>query len=792
MLRALASSVALTLGLIAAAAAADGELSYASDIKPLIETHCAQCHGGDATRGDLDLARIADDMDARRDPHLWRAVLIKLGAGEMPPAKKPQPSADERALIARYVVQMRAREPKDPGRPTIHRLNRAEYENTVRDLCGLDLDPTKDFPADDVGQGFDNIADVLSLPPLLVEKYLSAADAILAKAIVDERLDLHVEAERMSAVKGGKPFETAADAGARTFDDAGETWHTLRVSADGKHTLKVRAWAVNGGLEPASLMLKVDDRPVKTFPVKASEKAATTLTATVDLQPGERRISVAFINPLSADEAAGIAPPEKPGKKPPAKKPGTAKPPPPAPAVPAKPIVRTLSVDWVEVIGPSVAAAPESHKRIMIAKPSETVNRREAARQIVERFASRAWRRPAEAADVERLLTLVDKAEAAGESFENGVRLALKAVLVSPRFLFRIEREQPGENGVHKLDDWDLASRLSYFLWSSMPDDELFELARAGTLSQPDILAKQVRRMLTSPKSRALVDNFASQWLGLRKIDGLTPDAKLFPEFDKALRKAMVDEATAFVDHVMREDRSVLEFLDCDYVFVNDRLAKHYGMAAVSGAKMKKVPATDRARGGVLGMAAVLTSTSNPNRTSLVKRGKFILESLLGDPSDPPPPDVEDLPEQAAPGNEALSLRQILERHRDQPDCKGCHERLDPLGFGLEGFDAVGRVRTKDGAAAIDTAGALPSGKAFNGPAELKAILLATRSHDFVRCLAEKMLIYALGRGLEPSDDAAVAILVERMQGGGNTFSTLVLGIVSSHPFQYRRMKDHP
>nr|MBA3847280.1 DUF1592 domain-containing protein [Planctomycetota bacterium] len=367
-----------------------------------------------------------------------------------------------------------------------------------------------------------------------------------------------------------------------------------------------------------------------------------------------------------------------------------------------------------------------------------------------------------------------------------------KAVLVSPRFLFRIEREQPGQHGVHRLDDWDLASRLSYFLWSSMPDDELFDCARAGTLAQPDILAQQVRRMLASPKSRALVDNFASQWLGLRRVAELAPDAALFPEFDKALVKAMVDEATAFVDHVMREDRSVLEFLDCDYVFVNDRLARHYGMAAVGGAKMKKVPATDRARGGVLGMAAVLASTSNPNRTSLVKRGKFILESLLGDPTDPPPPDVEDLPEQSALGNESLSLRQILERHREQPDCKGCHERLDPLGFGLEGFDPIGRVRLKDGAAAIDTAGALPNGRTFNGPAELKAILLATRSQDFVRCLAEKMLIYALGRGLEPTDDAAIATLVERMRKNGDTFSTLVQGIVASHPFQYRRMKDSP
>ncbi|HYE04620.1 MAG TPA: DUF1592 domain-containing protein [Planctomycetota bacterium] len=785
----------IVLSIIAAANAADGVLAYASDIKPLIDTHCAQCHGGETTRGGLDLARIADDVDAARDPHLWRAVLIKLGSGEMPPAKKPQPSADERALIARYVTQMRARTRPDPGRPTIHRLNRAEYENTVRDLCGIDLDPTKDFPADDVGQGFDNIADVLSLPPLLVEKYLAAADAVLAKAITDERLSLHVEAERMAAVKGGQPFEAAADAAARTFDDAGETWHTLRVSADGKHTLKVRAWAVNGGAEPASLMLKVDEQPVKTFPVKASEKSATTLTATVDLAPGERRIAVAFINPLSADEAAGIAPTEKGAnaKKPPAKKKPADKPAPaPVAAKPAKPIVRTLSVDWVEVLGPSVGVAPESHKRIMIAKPSETVTRREAARQVVERFASRAWRRPAEAADVERLLTLVDKAEAAGESFENGVRLALKAVLVSPRFLFRIERDQPGTGGVHKLDDWDLASRLSYFLWSSMPDDELFACASAGTLSQPEVLAQQVRRMLASPKSRALVDNFASQWLGLRRVAELAPDAKLFPEYDKALVKAMVDEATAFVDHVMREDRSVLEFLDCDYVFVNDRLARHYGMAAVAGAKMKKMPASDRARGGVLGMAAVLASTSNPNRTSLVKRGKFILESLLGDPTDPPPPDVEDLPEQSAPGNEGLSLRQILEKHREQPDCKGCHERLDPLGFGLEGFDPIGRVRHKDGAAAIDTAGALPSGKAFNGPAELKAILLATRSGDFVRCLAEKMLIYALGRGLEPTDDAAIAALVERMQANGNTFSTLVQGIVASHPFQYRRMKDSP
>jgi hypothetical protein len=386
----------------------------------------------------------------------------------------------------------------------------------------------------------------------------------------------------------------------------------------------------------------------------------------------------------------------------------------------------------------------------------------------------------------------VDLAEQNGETFERGIQLAVEAVLVSPQFLFRVETDprrrsqrEPQPPPIHPVNDFELASRLSYFLWSSMPDDELTRLAIDGKLRQGDNLEQQVKRMLRDPKAKALVENFAEQWLQIRNLKTVSPDPKQFPEFDESLRSAMFEETTRYFAHVMREDRSVLEFLDSNYTFVNERLAKHYGIAGVQGAEFRRVELNDDRRGGILTQASILTVTSNPTRTSPVKRGKWILEQILGTPPPPPPPDVPELKE----GKDVVlsgTLRQRMEQHRANPACAVCHSRLDPLGFGFENYDAVGAWRDKEGTFPIDPSGTLPSGQTFQGPKALKAIL-KTRQDDFRRCLAEKMATYAVGRGMEYFDKCAIDRIVEGMAKNDDRFSSLVLEIVKSDPFQKRK-----
>jgi hypothetical protein len=411
----------------------------------------------------------------------------------------------------------------------------------------------------------------------------------------------------------------------------------------------------------------------------------------------------------------------------------------------------------------------------------------ESAQRILERFASRAYRRPVRGEELNRLLRFVEMAEKDHESFETGIGLAMQAVLVSPHFLFRVEMDRRPNDpaAIHSINDYELASRLSYFLWSSMPDDELFELARNKTLHEPEMLEKQVRRMLKDPRSLALVENFAGQWLQLRNLKEFKPDPDLFPSFDDKLRSAMLKETELFFENIIREDRGILDFIDADYTFVNERLAKHYGLSDVNGEEFRRVSLTSTPRGGILTQAAVLSVTSNPTRTSPVKRGKWILENILGTPPPPPPPGVEELKndKQAVLSG---SLRQRMEQHRANPNCATCHQRMDPLGFGFENFDAIGAWRTQEGKFAIDPAGALPNGQSFAGPTELRAIL-KTRQEAFARCLAEKMLTYALGRGVERYDRCTLDNIVKSAGKDHYKFSRLVIDIVKSDPFQKRR-----
>jgi uncharacterized protein DUF1592/uncharacterized protein DUF1588/uncharacterized protein DUF1587/uncharacterized protein DUF1585/uncharacterized protein DUF1595 len=588
-------------------------------IAPFLDRYCLGCHDAKRKRGGVVLEGQGDEASVLESRKVFQKVARRIRAREMPPSGKPQPTPEEieKALaFIRTALDRPAPEgQRDPGRVTIRRLNRAEYTRTVRDLLGIDFPAEEQFPSDDVGYGFDNIGDVLSLPPMLLEKYLAAAERIAGEAL----------APKGEGRKRLLPFEIVGEGG------------------------------------------------------------------------------------------------------------------------------RKLPI----------------------------------AREALSRFAGRAYRRPATAAEVDRILAL----HAAGDSdggFEAGIRLAVTAILTSPHFLFRVEIDpQPESLTPRALGDFELASRLSYFLWGSMPDDELFDLAGRGELAKGPVISAQARRMLADPKSSALVDDFAGQWLQLRNLRTATPDRKLFPSFDEDLRAAMRKETELFFQTVMREDRSVLEFLDSDWTFLNERLARHYGIAGVAGKEFRRVALADSPRGGVLTQASVLTVTSNPTRTSPVKRGKWVLEQLLGAPPPPPPPGVPELPE----GKKAAltgTLRQRMEKHREDPACATCHKGMDPLGFGLENFDAIGAFRDKEGDKPLDVSGVLPDGRTFAGPRELKAVLQGDAA-AFRRCLVEKMLTFALGRGLEDGDRAAVERISSSLAWDGNRFSSLVIEIVNSDPFRLRR-----
>lgn len=601
----------------------------AQAVAPLLQEYCVACHGGAKPRGKLPLDRLAEQPDWEHNIVAWDKVLTMLRGGDMPPPgrKRPTPQQLQQAIAALDTELERtyARLPRDPGQVTIRRLNRVEYRNTIRDLMGVDYPATEELPSDDVGYGFDNIADVLSLAPVHLEKYLAAAEKIVSEIFLDVK-----RRERFLAWRG------------------------------------------------------------------------------------------------------------------------------------------------------------------------DARNPREAARRILTEFARRAYRRPVSPQEVERLLQLVEKARQDGDGPEEALQVAFKAVLVSPHFLFRIERDPaagekrplplPAERyvpGVYPITEHELATRLAYFLWSSMPDDELFQLADKGQLRNN--LDAQVRRMLQSPKSRALVENFAGQWLQLRNLASLMIDPKLFPRYDAFMRESMQRETEMYFDYILRQDRSILEFLDSDYTFLNERLARHYGIEGVQGLELRLVKLPDRRRGGILTHASILTVTSNPTRTSPVKRGKFMLENILGTPPPPPPPDVPEL-DNDEKASVSGSLRQRMEKHRENPGCAVCHVKMDALGFGLENFDAIGAWRTKDGPFDIDPSGTLPDGTTFRNPAELRQALLK-QADQFRRCLAEKLLIYALGRGLEPADNVFVREIVARTRQNGDRFSALILAIVHSDPFQLRRRR---
>lgn len=734
----------LALGALSPARAA----SYEADVRPILERYCFDCHSGDRAEAGITLDTYRESRAKTHDRKAWVKVLRQVQGGAMPPIDAEQPSRAEAAALERWITDYAlvpdCSRGERPGRVTVRRLNRAEYNNSVRDLFGIDICPADDFPSDDVGYGFDTIGDVLSLPPVLLDRVIDAAD-VVARAVI---ASTDADAAPTRRIEGGR------------LNSTGQFTRDFEIEREGNYVLRVMAWGDQAGPDPCRMVIGLDGKPRRTVDVPNSRSSPIEYDVKLRLEPGKHQLAVAFLNDFY-DKA----------QKDPKKR------------------DRNLAVDAITLAGPLgllPTDLPASHTRFF-SKPidprADVTEQAEQMKALLEPVAARAFRRPAKAEEVDGLTAVFFSARRSGETVERSAQLALSALLVSPSFLFRIEGDPP-PGRIRNLNDFELAARLSYFLWSSIPDDALFRAAARGEVHTPDQLATQAERMLRDPKVEALVKNFAGQWLQLRGLDEVKPDPKRFPGFDAELREAFRHETEQFFAHVVREDRSVLEFLDADYTFVNERLARHYGIASVSGDAFRKVSLAGGQRGGLLGQASILTVTSNPTRTSPVKRGKWILENLFAAPPPDPPPNVPELAD--AKGEKLVgTLRQRMEQHRADPACASCHKLMDPLGFGLENYDAIGAWRDRDGDAAVDAGGELPDGRRFSGPAELR-VILAVRKDEFRRCLIEKLLTYGLGRGLEYYDACAVERIAAASAAQGDRFSVIIAEIVKSPAFRQR------
>ncbi|PYR91664.1 MAG: hypothetical protein DMF84_16160 [Acidobacteria bacterium] len=793
------------------------ESGFETIVKPFLAKNCVTCHGKEKHKRELNfesftsVATLVDDRDR------WDEVVLKLRHREMPPDDEPQPPEHQRQAVAGWLARELARidrlTPPDPGHVTARRLNRAEYNNTIRDLLGVDERPADDFPQDDSGYGFDNIGDVLSLSPALMEKYMSAADRIARLAIFGSPvLPPTLTKLRSDGRRTGdaRTFPAEYD---RTGLSVSNAFHAVhRVPVEGEYVVRVVLGGVRpAGSEPITVTLWMDDREMASL-VHDPERAARfdedrqdfggqSAEFRVRLPSGEHRLAVAIPRIYEGLPARYGGPSPSRRQEPPRKQ-FT----PPADASPEriaqlrkrfdeteaelqKIPLNGVRVSSVEIGGPYAQAtgrSRQSTEKIYTCGHRNGEHQRWCVSRIMTDLARRAFRRPIAASEIEKYVALVHQAQQDEQSFDEGLAVGIQALLVSPDFLYRIERNRQAAQSlyVQKITQHELATRLSYFLWASMPDETLRRAADAGTLREPRVLTAQVRRMLRDPKARALAEQFGGQWLQFRALESITRNRERFPDFEDYLRLSMRKETELFIAHVIREDRSILDFIDAKYSFVNERLARHYGIAGVSGPEFRRVDLTGTPRGGVLTQASVLTVSSYATRTSPVLRGKWILENLLNAPPPVPPPDVPNLDE-AAVGTSA-SLREQLEAHRKDPTCASCHRKMDPLGFGLENFDAVGAWRTTDGKFPIDATGYLPDGDEFDGPEGLRGVL-RHQPNAFARCLTSKLLTYALGRGLERYDSRTVKQIASRLPARNYRFSALVLEIVNSLPFQSRR-----
>jgi hypothetical protein len=781
------------------ASAADEPPDFSKVGLPFLQKHCVGCHRGPKPKAELSLDQFKNATSIIRKRKVWDNVLKMVQAGDMPPKSKPRPSAqsiDQFVAHVKETFDYHDRHAKpDPGRVTMRRLNRTEYKNTVRDLLGADFNPTESFPADDVGHGFDNIGDVLSVSPLLMERYLDAAETIARRVIVVIPPKPSV---RYLSGRYLQPNNAQTSQGRfRKMDpNAEDVTHSgpfsasggyLKFSANADLIYRATLYAETKSKSPVRVALFINGKGIEPSPAVEIAKLLGTD------KPRWKSIKILKQYEITARDAKKLQTIEIPIKRIGVSNAGIALVKPPAGEAPATLYIQHL---WSE--GP-LETRPASQQRILACSPNKS--KAEQTQEVLSRLLKRAYRRPTTAKELTRLTAFVDAVQADGKKFEAAIQQAIQIVLCSPKFLFRVELDdRPQSPDPRPLDEFQLASRLSYFLWSTMPDDELFSLAEKKQLTAN--LDAQVRRMLADSKSSELVKNFALQWLQVQRLERLSPDASLFPSFTNPLRQAMLKETELFFDSVMREDRSILDLIDADYTFLNEPLAKHYGIAdtngnwigqkpekpkgqPIRGTTFQRVSLQGRSRGGVLTQASVLTVTSNPTRTSPVKRGRWVLEQILGEPPPPPPPNVPELPndEKTVTG---ATLRQRLESHRSKPSCANCHAKMDPIGFALENYNAIGAFRSKDGSFDIDASGVFADGTKFSGPEDLKTII-ASKRESFARCLVEKMSTYALGRGIENYDRPTTERIVKKLAASGYKFSVLVSEIVKSDPFRKRR-----
>jgi len=764
-------ALAITLSVRLAAADIERERVYQSQVRPFLKQYCAGCHNARVKTAGVAVDGYLTGETIGAQNGAWEKILRKIRTGEMPPSglpRAPQGAVNDVVQFVGEELDRAAAAKPDPGRVTAHRLNRAEYNNAVRDLLAVDWRPADDFPADDSGYGFDNIADVLSLPPVLMEKYLAVAGKVSRQALGRVRFDAVLE--RHTAPRNrpqGQRISEAAPVGSR---GGIEVEH--RFPADATYLLRGRVRFAPDPKVPEFLDFRLDGKLLKRVEVKFTpsdeDEELRRFELKVPVTAGRHQLLLSFLRDDSKNESPTLEI-----------------------AAGGKPRRNPLGVDWLEIGGPFDVTGPgntASRRAVLTCKPAGAEDEEACASSILTRLARRAWRRPVTAAESARLLRFYRMGKTDSGEFEGGIELGLKSILVSPHFLFRVEREPAVRAAdVYRITDLELASRLSFFLWSSIPDETLLGLAERKALQQPGVLEREVRRMLGDPRAAALTANFAGQWLHLRNLASMKPDPVLFPEFDSDLREAMQRETEMFFDAVVREDRSVLDFLDAPFTYLNQRLAAYYGVAGVEGRRLRRVELPAGTRGGVLTMASVLTVTSYPTRTSPVIRGKWVLENLLGAPPPPPPPDVPPLKEAGI--GKTVSMRQQMEQHRADPSCSACHAKMDPIGFALENYDAVGRWRTKEGGFEIDASGRMPSGESFQNASELKRYLRANPD-EFVLCLTEKLLTYALGRGVERNDKPLVRAMSRDAARDNYKFSSIVLGIVRSAPFQMRRATE--
>ena len=772
--------------------------SHDPSYQELLGRYCATCHNEQLRTAGLVLSTL-DVGKAGQEPEVWEKVVKKLRTGAMPPEGMPRPDETTYDAFAGYLeaqLDRAAAAHPNPGRPVLQRLNRVEYTNAVRDLLAVDIDGETLLPADDSRHGFDNIGDVLTVSPALLERYLSAARKISRLAIGESEVAPAVETytvpkyyQQEDRMNEDLPFGSRGGIAVRhPFPLAGEYVVKVRLQRNSRDFIR-------GLFEPHQLDVRLNGARLQLFTIGGENygrsapifsnnamgdreqdiyerNADNILEVRFHAEAGPQLVGVNFLKETSMPEGRLRTRMSKydihnfKGGEP--------------------------GVAGVSIAGPYDAQGmgeTPSRRTIFVCRPATVQDEEPCAREILSRLARRAYRRPVTDKDIRTLLDFFQSRRS--QSFEAGIGAGLERILVGPEFLYRVEKDPANvaPDTAYPISDLELASRLSFFIWSSLPDDQLLDLAERGRLTDPEVLEKEVRRLLNDPRSSSLVSNFAAQWLQLRSLRAINPDQDVFPYFDENLREAFRQETELFFASLLREDRSILELLSADYTFLNERLARHYGIPDVYGSHFRRVELAREERRGLLGKGSILAVTSYANRTSPVLRGKWVLENLLGTPPPPPPPNIPSLVETSEDGK-ALSMRQAMEEHRANPVCASCHNVMDPLGFAMENFDGIGSWRTRDAGDSIDSSGVLPDGTSFHGPAELQQVLLEGKREEFVATATERLLTYALGRGVEAYDAPAVRSIIREAAASDYRWSSLLLGIVKSTPFQMRRSRE--